>query len=944
MLDQEHPTLSKPPNDQNSYTLGSIKEHNIVIACLPKGKYGNNPAATVATRMVSTFPFIKVGLMVGIGGGIPPKVRLRDVVISTPAGQYPGVVQWDMGKAEKNSNFKRTGALNNPPSALLTALTILESNHEMRGSKTREYLDDLGKKWPNMVPKYTNSDSLEDPLFRQDDSRRALSSWKAMLLMFWEMMLFLLGSVAKSKNDGTKRKPGDMRVHYGLIASGNQVIKDAKFRDSLNASLDGHVLCVEMEAAGLMNDFPCIVIRGICDYADSEKNKDWQEYAAAVAAACAKELLEHVQPSDVDGERPVKDILSDVHDTVSKTEADVKTVRSRLDRKEDLDVLNWLTPTDYGPRQSDVLRRREQGTGQWILDSFKYQNWLKTEKQTLFCSGIPGAGKTILTSIVIDDLTTQFSEDPSVGIAYIYCNFQRQSEQSIDDLLISLLKQLAESQPSSLESIKDLYRRHDTQRTRPSLEEISSTLRSVVASYSRVFIVVDALDECQTSNDCRGRFLSTIFDLQASIFATSRINGEIAKEFENATSIEIRATDGDVDVYLNARMKLQSSDILDDPIRAMIKEEVIGTIDGMFLLAELRINSLITLPTKGHIKEALRNFAKGMEGLKAIYDMAMERIESQGIESRDLAKQILAWIVYAKRPLSTSELQHAVAVRPNITKLDKDYLPTIDRLRSLCAGLVTIDEESNIIRLVHYTTQEYFERIGNKWKTDAQFHIASTCLTYLSFDVFKTDPCSSKEELEKRFQENEFLAYTAKHWGKHAAMVEDGYGHDPLHIASRAGDYRTVEMLLNKGADPNGQERNQGSALCVALISGNMEIAKILLEKGANPNEHCRNGITALSIASSFGHIDVVRILLKNGANPNGRSRERIRAFPWVEGYRDALTAAHVRKNYEVVNLLVENGAEIVLEGKKDRRYPFWSDYFSEDREKPKWLKIRQIS
>ena len=106
-----------------------------------------------------------------------------------------------------------------------------------------------------------------------------------------------------------KRRARDMRVHYGLIASGNQVIKDAAFRDTLNKDLGGHVLCVEMEAAGLMDNFPCIVIRGICDYSDSHKNKGWQEHAAAVAAAFAKELLEYVQPSDVNEERPVKDIL-----------------------------------------------------------------------------------------------------------------------------------------------------------------------------------------------------------------------------------------------------------------------------------------------------------------------------------------------------------------------------------------------------------------------------------------------------------------------------------------------------------------------------------------------------------------------------------------------------------------------------------------------------------
>src|SRR6201999_1636519 len=96
------------------------------------------------------------------------------------------------------------------------------------------------------------------------------------------------------------RKPHDMLVHYGLIASGNQVIKDAAFRDKINKRLGGNVLCFEMEAAGLMNDFPCLVIRGICDYADSHKNKDWQEHAAAVAAAFAKEFLSVMPAQEVD--------------------------------------------------------------------------------------------------------------------------------------------------------------------------------------------------------------------------------------------------------------------------------------------------------------------------------------------------------------------------------------------------------------------------------------------------------------------------------------------------------------------------------------------------------------------------------------------------------------------------------------------------------------------
>ncbi|KAJ4130498.1 hypothetical protein NW754_009551 [Fusarium falciforme] len=268
MLDEIHPDLPKHQNDHNNYILGSIGSHNIAIACLP--------LATVAARMMSTFPAIKVGLMVGIGGGIPSSgVRLGDVVVGTPDGIYPGVVQWDSGKAE-TEGFKRTGALNNPPTVLSTAATRLYTKHEIQGSKIPQYLDDLKRNWPKLASRYSWSASFTDPLVP----------------------------------DGQPGKPEDLRVHYGLIASGNQVIKDEKFRDRLNQQLGGRLLCVEMEAAGLMNDFPCLVIRGICDYADSENSKEWQEYAAAVAAAYARELLETLQPGEVVKERFMEDILN----------------------------------------------------------------------------------------------------------------------------------------------------------------------------------------------------------------------------------------------------------------------------------------------------------------------------------------------------------------------------------------------------------------------------------------------------------------------------------------------------------------------------------------------------------------------------------------------------------------------------------------------------------
>lgn len=319
MLDEQHPDLSKPPNDPNTYTLGSIGCHNIVIACLPEGKIGTSSAATVASHIVHAFPAIKFGLLVGIGGGVPPKVRLGDVVVSVPADQNPGVVQWDMGKAERGGTFRRTGALNNPPTLLLTAVTKWKTNHELRGSKIAQYLEELQVRYPRLATKYLRPDSLQDILFKArydhvdqqhqnggedngDDEDKEEEYSEAEDEDSCRHC---------DKAQTVKRKPRDMRIHFGLIASGNQVINDARTRNQLSEDLGKKVLCIDMKAAGLMDNFPCIVIRGICDYADSHKNKIWQEHAAAVAASFAKELLGYVVLGDVQELKPIRDMLTE---------------------------------------------------------------------------------------------------------------------------------------------------------------------------------------------------------------------------------------------------------------------------------------------------------------------------------------------------------------------------------------------------------------------------------------------------------------------------------------------------------------------------------------------------------------------------------------------------------------------------------------------------------
>src|SRR5271154_6255999 len=191
----------------------------------------------------------------------------------------------------------------------------------------------------------------------------------------------------------------------------------------------------------------------------------------------------------------------------------VKLVRYQDDQERRV-IIDWLTPIDHSTQQSDFISRQQEGTGQWLLDSKQFQDWLIKGKQTLFCPGIPGAGKTIITSIVVEHLNAKFQNDTSIGIAYLYCDFKRREEQKPADLLSSLLKQLVQEQSPVPESVKSLYQRHESKRTRPSFGEISKVLHSVVAEYSRMFIIIDALDECQVLNGGRRQFLSEIFSLQ----------------------------------------------------------------------------------------------------------------------------------------------------------------------------------------------------------------------------------------------------------------------------------------------------------------------------------------------------------------------------------------------------------------------------------------------
>jgi nucleoside phosphorylase len=271
----------------------------VVIACLPAGVYGTNSAARVARDMLRTFTGLRFGLMVGIGGGIPNlekglDIRLGDVVISQPDKTYGGVVQYDLGKNLGDDKFNRKGILKPPPTLLLAALATLRADHNLDDSQVPEILADMMKQHPKLVKNGYGFPGRENDILYcpQCDGSNAPASCN-----------LCAGGMMERK----AREDENPAFWYGVIASGNELMKNAAARDKMGREFGA--LCVEMEAAGLMNDFPCIVIRGICDYADSHKNDSWQNYAALTAAAYAKELLGYISQEQTGLEKPIQEVV-----------------------------------------------------------------------------------------------------------------------------------------------------------------------------------------------------------------------------------------------------------------------------------------------------------------------------------------------------------------------------------------------------------------------------------------------------------------------------------------------------------------------------------------------------------------------------------------------------------------------------------------------------------
>ncbi|KAJ7772855.1 ankyrin repeat-containing domain protein [Mycena maculata] len=614
------------------------------------------------------------------------------------------------------------------------------------------------------------------------------------------------------------------------------------------------------------------------------------------------------------------------------------------------EVIEWYSPLNFFLRQADIFGSRQPGTGGWLLEDPTFQRWKLDRGKTLWCCGMPGAGKTVLASIIVENLRAEL-ESPEIGVAVIYLNHKETEIQTPSNLLAAVWRQFV-FRKSLSEDIHQLYETHRERRTRPSLEDTHSILRSTVSEFSSVFIAVDALDEYPDGerNTLLRRLLS--LGLTVNLLLTSRPHINIAHSIpkhSDLETLEIRAKEEDIYRHLDAQILDSvrlSNHIRNCPdLREEIEEQIVRRSDGMFLLAKFHIDSLTTKHTVRAVRNTLKNMPIDLENA---YDEVVERINWQSEDDKTLAWRTISWIVNAKRALRVPELREALSVQSGDTNLDPDNLLDSDIILSSCAGLVVINAKDDTIRIIHYTVQTYLEQIQARAFPHSQSAITTTCIAFLTFEAllenmhnpnllhqydfldyaveYSLIHARGEPEIEIQQTILTFLANCSVwrelwNWGhgyeiprsparlwvaaffrlghicRHL-MREDGAG-IVFQQAALEGLTDVVRLLVQNGADVDAKEGEYDSALQAASVRGHEETISLLLDHGANIDARGRYG-TALQVASYFGHMQSACLLIAAGANSNAPAG----------CYGTALQAARSRRAYDIVELLLDHGAD----------------------------------
>uniref|UniRef100_A0A8H7TTB6 Nephrocystin 3-like N-terminal domain-containing protein n=1 Tax=Bionectria ochroleuca TaxID=29856 RepID=A0A8H7TTB6_BIOOC len=781
-LDEEHegPEFLSP-NDNNSYTLGKIGKHNVVIAVLPHGEYGISSAASVARDLLHSFPNVRIGLMVGIGGGAPSRkhdIRLGDVVVSASGNGKGGVFQYDFGKATQNQDFQETGFLNQPPQILRAAVSELMAWYKRKGNQIDTSINNILMETPKLKREFGRPDSSTDRLYQpgvlhpqSDESscETACGNDPSTLVM-------------RPERADYEDNPS---IHYGLIASANRLMKDALFRDALAKKND--VLCFEMEAAGLMNHFPCLVIRGICDYSDTHKNKEWQGYAAMTAAVYAKDLLYKIAPNKVEKEERLIELVQSVSkqmELVHQVATEIINTTKFMQGDNHLNkIRNWLAPPDPSTNLNLARSLHHPGT----------------------------------------DLDPNNSK-----VLYFFFNFNDVEKRSLEKAIRSLIFQLYFKHTILRSEVDAIYSSLGDGTRQPDVPSLDKLLRHMLTKAEEIYIVLDALDESErhVGSYSSNRLLDWIKGIQDEspnihMLVTSRPEQDIITSFKGwAHTDKIIRLQGDlVSDDITAYTKARASEMPRWKKRPDIQTEIETTLlekaDGMFRWVSCQFDTLEQCLDPPSVRRELQILP---ETLDATYEQILRRINPRQLGT---AKRLLQFLTYSERPLKLEEAVDLIAVDPSSQPAfaPENRMPIPEEIIQYCSSLVTLT----------YKSGEY----GNALQAASTWgHLDIAQMLIQKGANINAQGGKYGNALHAALEEGHLdIAQMLIQKGADINAQGGKYG-NALQAALEEGHLYIAQILIQKGADIHAQGGEYGNALQATSAQGHLDIAQMLIQKG----------------------------------------------------------------------------------------------------------------
>ncbi|RDW79331.1 uncharacterized protein DSM5745_06183 [Aspergillus mulundensis] len=454
-----------------------------------------------------------------------------------------------------------------------------------------------------------------------------------------------------------------------------------------------------------------------------------------------EELLLDVQACEAqrssDADNTMIDMLKTFNDPILRVDEGVTHLLAHMNESDRIEMLEWISPVPFGKHHDGVSEDRTPGTGDWLLNHQDFRNWERSNSSLLFwLQGLPGTGKTYLTSAVIDRIQSQIASKKE-GFAFFYCRKSDESRSQAQSILQSLVRQLSTStnHPESVQTkLRDAVKEARDKGTNFRLQQCKEQILTSLNIYAKSTLVIDALDECDpnTRDELIAALNSFILDAEkpVKIFVSSRPDPSIAPEFESSPHLGMRAGDNqdDIRMYLDVTLDKQARRVA---VLKRMKDEIMTKLlegaQGMFQWAVLQVQQLAKCQSAASVRERLNKLPAS---LAEAYDEVWDQINSLEENDKMLAIRALHWAAAAFKPLTTPEMLSAIRMNPNRAMIPVDEMLDESGLLSLCNGFLTIDSQLQVWRFPHLSVQEYLESEGHVSISQGHLDAGMVSLSY----------------------------------------------------------------------------------------------------------------------------------------------------------------------------------------------------------------------